>query len=60
VKQLDSRTRKGLSRHGAALIEAAVCLAVFTPVVFTAVRLGYGANQMHQLEAAVHEGARLA
>jgi Flp pilus assembly protein TadG len=48
------------ARRGAAMIEAAVCLAVFTPVVFTAVRLGYGANQVHQLEAAVTEAARLA
>ena len=52
--------RRGLRCRGAAMIEAAVCLAVFTPVFFLAIRLGYGANQMHDLQAAVSNAAKLA
>ena len=47
-------------RRGAAMVEAAVCLAIFTPVVFLAVRVGHGANQVHGLQAAVSNAAKLA
>jgi len=40
------------------MIEAGLCLALFTPLVFSAVRLAYGANQMHEAASAVSEAAR--
>src|SRR4051812_24624546 len=47
-----------IRRRGSAMIEVGLCLALFTPLVFAAVRLAYGANQMHEVEEAVTEAAR--
>jgi TadE-like protein len=46
------------NQRGAALVEMALCLAVFTPILFAGVRLAYGANQVHEAVDAVSAGAR--
>lgn len=47
-------------QRGTAMIEAALGLALFTPVLFAALRLAYGANQMHELANGVTAAARAA
>jgi hypothetical protein len=50
--------RRVSTKLGSAMIEAGLCLAVFTPLVFAAVRLSYGASQMHELQETVTEAAK--
>ena len=47
------------SRRGAALIEAGLCLALFTPLVGAGLGLAYGASQLHNVAAAVSQAARV-
>jgi Flp pilus assembly protein TadG len=44
--------------RGAAMVEMALCLAVFTPILFGGLRLAYGASQMHDLADAASDAAR--
>lgn len=56
------RTTRGIrpGQAGAAMIEAALVLAMATPLIFAAVRLGYGVDQVHSLQAAATAGAKTA
>ena len=51
-----SMTRR--NQRGAAMVEMALCLAVFTPILLAGLRLAYGANQVHELADAASAAAR--